>query len=308
MKPTMILRWVTLASVGMVVAACGGVSDIGSGADPDGKAGSANGTGATSSTGASSSTGATGMGAATSTGATGMGAAPGTGGKDPGGVLPGTECATDLDCPGADAPCDTCYDGSIACYKPYCQAGGTCVNAGTTCPTKCATDKDCPVADVACSDCGDGTKACPTSQCLMGQCQTTFQGCNNVDPCKGLACGAECKACGPDGACDVMQLSYCSAEGKCQPGLPQCAEPNECKTAMDCGAPPPKCIPCGNDTCATFDCIKGSCVFACPANPDPQCKVTEDCPVIGEVCKMCPSGKCAVQACLQGSCELVCQL
>jgi hypothetical protein len=307
----MILRWVTLASVGMVAAACGGVSDIGSGADPDGKAGSANGTGATDGMGASNSTGAKGgTGSSNGTGASNMGAAPGTAGKDPG-VIPGDmgQCATDLDCPGADKPCDTCYDGSIACYKPYCAAGGICMNAGTTCPTKCATDMDCPVRDVACSDCGDGSKACPTSQCLMGQCQTTIVGCGNVDPCTGLECGAECKACGPDGVCAPMQQpSYCSAEGKCQPGLPQCGGANECKTAMDCGAPPPKCIPCGNDTCATFDCIKGSCVFACPPNPEPQCKVTDDCPVIGEVCKMCPSGKCAVQACLQGSCELVCQL
>jgi hypothetical protein len=169
------------------------------------------------------------------------------------------------------------------------------------------TDKECPVPDVSCTDCGDGTKACPTTQCLKGMCQTSYPGCGNIDPCKGLACGTACKSCGPNATCNTKELSYCSADGKCQPGLPQCADPGMCKTAKDCGAAPPECVPCGNDTCATFDCIQGSCVFACPPNPTPQCKVSEDCPMV-DSCKMCSSGKCAVEACLKGSCELVCPL
>ena len=294
MKSTRVLKWITLASWG-TLAACGGVSDIGSGDEP-GKAGSVGTTtGGSKGTGASSSMGA-------SANVAGKGPGPGTSGAGS-----GVECKVDMDCGVASAPCELCADGSYACDKTYC-AGGKCVHVGgNTCPTKCATDKDCPVPDLPCTLCMDGSKACPASDCVKGQCQTSIPGCGTIDPCKGLACGAECKPCGPDGACDVMQASYCSADGKCQPSLPQCAEPGMCMTKMDCGTPPPNCVPCGNETCATLDCIHGSCVFACPANPEPQCKVTEDCPV-REVCKMCPSGKCAVPACLQNTCELVCPL
>jgi hypothetical protein len=302
MKPTTVLRWITWVSLG-TLAACGGVSSIGSGDDP-GKAGmSSGGTKGTAGNG----TGAKASGG-NSTGATGTGASANVAGSPSttiGGATQVELCKTDPDCTGFGAPCEPCLDGSFACNKTYCD-GAKCVQLGTTCPTKCASDKDCPVPDLPCADCGDGTKACPTSQCLMDQCQTSFPGCGNEDPCKGQACGAECKAC-TNGMCGTV-ASYCSAEGKCQPGLPQCADPGMCSTAKDCGAAPPKCVPCGNDICATFDCIKGSCVFACPPNPGPQCKVSEDCPAVGDACKMCPSGKCALQACLQGSCELVCPL
>lgn len=304
MKATKVLQWITLASLGAclsTVAACGGISNIGSG-EPAGKAGS-NGT----ATGGSKGTGANG------TGASSMGANGNVAGKEGSGTATGGAaavelCMTDKDCISPGAPCEPCADGSYACNRTYCAAGGRCVTERDQCTTKCATDMDCPVLDIACTDCGDGTTTCPTSQCLMGLCQTSYPGCGTFDPCKGQACGSECKVCGPDGACDAMKPSYCSAEGKCQPGLPQCADPGMCKTVMDCGSPPPKCVPCGNDTCATFDCISGSCVFACPPNPNPQCKVTEDCPAIDAICKMCPNGKCAVQACLQSSCQLVCTL
>lgn len=305
MKSMNVLRWVTLVSVS-VLGACGGVSSIGSGDDP-GKGGSSSmaGTGK-----GAESTGATSMGAQ-STGATSsMGASPNVAGKDPGvgGTgMGGGECTSDMDCIDPVAPCEPCADGSYACTKNYCDAGKCVVSQGA-CATKCMTDMDCPVPKVACTTCADGSTSCPTSQCLKGVCQTSLPGCGGYDPCKGLACGTECKPC-LDATCDpTNQLSYCSAEGKCQPGIPQCGNPGMCKTVMDCGAPPPKCVPCGNDTCATFDCIKGSCVFACPPNPNPQCKTSEECPVIGDQCKMCQSGKCAVNACLQGSCELVCPL
>lgn len=306
MKSMNVLGWFTLVSA-CALTACGGVSSIGSG--DESKGGSSMTSGGSTGTGASSGKGAESMGAQ-STGATSMGAAAGVGGKDPNGMGASggvEECKSDMDCTDPVAPCEPCSDGSYACTKSYC-AGGKCVYQHQSCTEKCATDKDCPVPAVACSMCADGTTACPTAQCLMGTCQTTIPGCGGTDPCKGLACGTECKSCGADGMCDTKELSYCSADGKCQPGLPQCGNPGMCKTVMDCGAPPPKCVPCGNDTCATFDCIDGSCVFACPANPNPQCKVSEDCPVIGDQCKMCGSGKCAVEACLQGSCELVCPL
>lgn len=309
MKSMKLLCWITLASVS-VLGACGGVSSIGSGDDP-----SKGGTSSTAGSGkGAENTGATSMGAQ-STGATGMGATGNIAGKDPGtgatGMggtgMGGTECTSDMDCTDPVAPCEPCPDGTYACTRNTCVAG-KCAHAQSVCSNNCMTDKDCPVPLVACTMCADGSSSCPTSQCIKGSCQTSIPGCGGYDPCKGLGCGAECKPC-LDGMCDVAnQLNYCNADGKCQPGVPQCADPTECKTVMDCGAPPPKCIPCGNDTCATFDCIKGSCVFACPPNPNPQCKTSEECPVIGDQCKMCQSGKCAVNACLQGSCELVCPL
>jgi hypothetical protein len=302
MKATKVLRWGTLASLGaslVLLSACGGVSNIGSGDEPS-KAG----TGGTS----MGLGGSKGMGAY-GTGATSMGASGNVAGKGMGvGGSTSELCMTDADCPNPGSPCEPCADGSYACNRTYC-AAGKCVTERDMCTTKCATDKDCPAPDIACADCGDGSRSCPTSHCLMGQCQTSYPGCNNIDPCKGQPCGTECKPCGPDGACDPMAANYCSADGECQRGLPQCADPGMCKTAMDCGAAPPKCVPCGNDTCATFDCISGSCVFACPPNPEPQCKVTEDCPASDGVCKLCPaSDMCAVQACIKGSCELVCPL
>ena len=298
MKSRRALKWVTLASLGLL-AACGGVSDIGSGDEP-GKGGSLGTTGGSKGTGANA------------TGGISMGASANVAGK-PGTVPYGGEssddlCKTDMDCRVASAPCEPCADGSYACDKTYCDQGKCKHVGGNTCPTLCMTDKECPPPDLPCTLCKDNSKACPTSNCVKGQCQTSFPGCGDIDPCKGLPCGAECKACGPNQVCDVKQASYCSAEGKCQAGLPQCADPGMCKTSMDCGAAPPKCVPCGNDTCATFECIQGSCVFACPANPEPECKVTEDCPAIDASCKLCPNGDCAVQACLHGSCELACAL
>lgn len=304
MKSMSVLRWVTFVSVSLL-GACGGVSDIGSGDDP-GKGGTGNmGTGATGM--GAENTGATSMGAQ-STGATSMGASANMGGKDSGvagtGMGSGVECTSDMDCTDPLAPCEACPDGSYACSKNAC-VGGKCAHTQSVCSNNCMTDKDCPQIGAPCTMCPDGSSSCPSSQCIKGSCQTTFPGCGGYEPCQGAVCGTECKPC-IDGMCTPAPVSYCNADGKCQGGVPQCGNPGMCKEAKDCGPPPPNCVACGNDTCASFDCIKGACVFACPPNPNPQCKVSEDCPVIADQCKMCGSGKCAVQACLQGSCELVC--
>jgi hypothetical protein len=296
MKPTKMLKWVVLASVGTLVA-CGGTSAIGSGdEDP-------NGMGKSGSTGMNEGGHEPGTGAKPGMGTGGAMAAGGTG-QSMGGAT--QACMSDFDC-ATDDYCEMCADGSYLCPKAFCSAG-QCVQARGTCAQACEDDKQCPVIDVACTMCDDGTTACPTSQCVMGQCQTNFPGCGGIDPCDGLPCGAECKSCGPDGMCAPNIASYCSAEGKCQPGLPQCAGPGMCNTAMDCGTPPPNCVACGNDTCAEFACIEGKCVFSCPPDPEPQCKVTEDCPAMDAVCKQCPNGGCAIQACISQSCQLVCPL
>jgi len=299
MKSYKVLRWLVLVNVS-ALGACGGMSSIGSGDEPRMNAGGAKGEGASS--GAGGKVGAAGKGS-------GMGATSSMAGK-PGngtGAAPGVDlCMTDMDCPGSDAPCEMCPDGTTSCNKTNC-VGGRCVTTMVgACGVECGADRDCPVPDVACTDCGDGSRACPISQCLMGWCQTSYPGCGTIDPCEGLSCGAGCKSCGPDGMCDASVATYCSAEGKCQPGLPQCGGGGMCATSMDCGAPPPVCVACGNDTCAAFDCIANKCVFTCPPNPNPQCKLSEDCPIIDDDCKMCAGGMCAVQACLAGSCQLVC--
>lgn len=299
MKTTRVLRWVVLASVGTIVA-CGGVSDIGSGdEDPNGMG--ANGAGAKPGTGTGASE-------------PGTGAKPGmgTGGTNAvGGGSSAGECMSDSECAVDDGPCEVCADGSYLCPKAFCSAG-KCLQVGGTCATKCENDMDCPVRDIACTDCGDGNTSCPTTQCVMGSCQTSFPGCGNIDPCAKQACGTPCKPCGADGMCAPDYASYCSAEGKCVPGIPQCGmEPggDKCETAMDCPTAPPVCVECGNDTCAGFECIANKCVFACPAQPNPnQCMTVEDCGPFDASCKMCPSGECAVPACLSGSCELVCKL
>lgn len=303
MKSKKSLRWVALVSVS-VLGACGGVSAIGSGEDPEmGKSGSSSvGTGGTKGEGAS------GTGAGT-TGAVGMGAAAG---KEPGvagsGAGPGMEkCSSDMDCPSYGAPCEPCADGSYACNKTYCAPGGYCVHTRDTCAVKCSTDMDCPVRDLPCEDCGDGTKSCPSAQCLMGFCQESLPTCGGEAECKGQACGSACKACAPGDMCDASSVGYCNLDGKCQAGVPQCTDPGVCMTAADCGTPPPMCVACGNDTCAKFECIEQKCVFACPPNPEPECATEKDCPIVGDQCIKCQvNGMCAVQACVNGSCEMVC--
>jgi hypothetical protein len=301
MKSYEVLRWVMLLNVGVAVA-CGGTSTIGSGDEPGMSVGGSK-TMGTAGTGEESTGATTSMGARPGNGTGGSVAGkPGMGG----GGLPQTECMNDAECPGYDAPCEQCPDGeSVSCNKISC-VHGMCVNFDVaSCPTKCSTAMDCAPLDKGCMDCGDGSQSCQTSQCVMGFCQTTFEGCASPDPCQGASCGAACKQPCVEGNCDMAEPSYCSAGGKCLPGAPECGE--DCQTTMDCGAAPPNCVECGNNTCAAFECIANKCVFACPADPNPECKVSEDCK-LGDICKMCTSGDCAVQACLQGSCQFVCPI
>lgn len=305
MKSNKVLRWVALVSVS-VLGACSGRSTIGSGDEPGaGKSGNASMSG-----GGTKGEGATGN---VGQGAVSMGATSNLGGKDPGvagaGAKPGVErCMTDKDCPDFGAPCEPCADGTFACNKTYC-ASGSCVHTRDACPTKCEKDLDCPVIDIACADCGDGTVSCPTSKCQKGACQTSYPGCGNTDPCKGLSCGAMCKTtCPPDATCDAnLMVGYCSEKGQCLAGIPQCANQEKCMTAKDCGTAPPVCVACGNDTCAQFECLQNTCVFACPPNPEPECTTAMDCAAKDPLCYKCEEAdQCATLACIKGSCELVC--
>lgn len=299
MKPKKMLRWVVLASVGGVLAACsGGVTTLGSG--EQGELGMGESGSSSTGTGGTKSGILPGKGGSGSTAGKSSGVA-GTGAIDP------ESCMVDKDCPGYGAPCEPCADGSYACNKTYCD-GGKCVHTRDECKIKCSTDMDCPVPDVACKDCGDGTKACETAQCLMGFCQTSYPGCGGFDPCQGVSCGSPCKECGPGGMGCSDALAYCDAGGKCTPGIPQCMGPDACMTEMDCGTPPPDCKPCGDDTCAKFQCLDNKCVFGCLPNSEPECKTSDECP-IHDICSFCPpTSSCAVPACLHGSCELVCPI
>lgn len=297
MKLTKLLRGSVLASLGTVLVACGGgVSTLGSGDEPVGKAGTTS-----TSTGGSAGEMLPGMGGSTSTagknGIAGMGAAP-----------HGEPCMIDSDCPNYGAPCEPCADGSYACNRAYCSAG-QCVHTGDQCSSMCATDMDCPVVDVACRTCADGTQSCETASCQSGTCKSSSPGCPEDDRCAGLECGDACKPCGPDGMNCTDAPTYCDAKGACLVGVPQCLGPGECKNAMDCGTPPPECKLCPDGTCSAFDCLNGMCVFGCGTGPEPEpeCKTVKDCPVIGDQCTQCPNSmKCAVQACLSDKCQLVC--
>lgn len=289
------------------LAGCAGESLIGKGNEAG--AGGGDGDGDASSMGARAGRGAGGRssaGAASSMGAMSSGGGMSTPRAGSGGSSSVEMCMSDSDCPGFDAPCQMCESGGTSCNKTYCLGSRCVTDMVSPCPTKCSDSDDCiGGGGMGCIDCGDGTQTCPTGECVDGFCSINMLGCQNMDPCQGLGCGAQCKQCA-DSSCDVMVVNYCSKDGKCQAGTPECSSGGMCNTTMDCGSPPPNCVECGDGSCAGFECIENKCVFACPANPNPECKVSEDCPVTGEMCKMCTSGKCAVQACLQGSCELVC--
>jgi len=331
------LTLIALASIALA-AACTGVSTIGSGDAPFGNSGSADSGGGSGSRGGTGSGGKLVVTAGTGPGAPthdkggisgggggvsgggggvsgggfsmagkpelgGMGAAGDGGGM--GGDAPTGPCLSDLDCPAVDVPCQTCTDGSYACQRNHCDAG-QCVLSADRCPAQCQSERDCPLPGLACTDCGDGTHACPSTYCLLGTCEVSFPGCNNENPCDGLVCGTQCKQCTGSG-CAPGVLTYCGADGQCEPGLPQCGTDLVCRTAADCGDGPPNCVACGNDDCAAYECSPdGFCVFKCPLDPHPECEKASDCPITDRICQPCLVGSCSIEACVNGICERVC--
>lgn len=300
MKSSKVMSWVVVLSVcAGALGACGGVSSIGKG-DDDGKGGTDTSIGG-SGKGGSSATGA----APSKGGGASMGASSSTGGS---GSAPGAECADNGDCPQSGEACEKCADGSVACQQVPC-IDGKCTPIQATCNDECSSDMDCPVPDIACAPCDGGGNNCPVASCVKGNCQVTFPTCGTETFCKDKACGASCTATCADGKCDPMSPAFCNGSGSCVVGFPECSTGEMCNAPKDCPAAPPNCIACdaSGSVCAGFDCIKGLCVFTCPAVPTPICKFSEECPVRDD-CQMCPSGKCAVPACLQGSCQQVCPL
>ena len=304
-------HWVVLGSVTLAVA-CVGVSTIGSGTEPMSESGSSGvSLGGVSAIGGSAGSVETGGASLSGTATSGgqpseAGSGVGTAGQSEpasGGAPPSGRCELDADCDDLSPPCQECADGSYACNKAFCNAG-RCAHRNETCPAGCTSDQDCLTLGLGCLACDDGTKSCPTTHCQAGKCQTSFSGCDNVDPCEGLVCGTECKQC-QNGQCAAVPL-YCGVDGKCEPGIPQCGSDLKCRTPEDCGDPPPNCVACGADVCAAFECVDGACVFACPANPNPECTTTLDCPPSG-VCHTCPDDRCATHVCWKGNCEVACE-
>ncbi|HEX2670241.1 MAG TPA: hypothetical protein VHM25_05185 [Polyangiaceae bacterium] len=310
-----------------LLAACGGVSNIGSsdggssnpgvgGFEPFGGSNAAAGSGATTdpkggySAGAASGMGATGKGGATGRGgttsaggATGRGGTTSAGGISAGGATSVRLCKYDIECLGFGDECQPCADGGYACDS-FC-VNGACVSKPAGCPSTCASDAECVVHDSACVSCDDG-EHCPTSTCQMGVCRSSKPVCGIPDNCVGYTCGYPCKLCDAANGCTEDYTAFCNGEGVCQAGPTNCGS-TKCMSNSDCGAPPPTCSPCGDGSCATFGCFDNECKLSCTGAP-PICKYAEECASLGTECKLCPSGKCAVPACIQNGCALVCPL
>src|SRR5262245_45192492 len=141
--------WLALSAVGLLVAACSGVSSLGDGGQDggNGMAGTGNGMAGNGSGG-------------------GMGYEP---------------CANKL----CGATCTECAPGDMNCAETavvkYCDQQGSCGLNYPLCedPGECATDADCgmQVAQAPCEICPDGSYACPQMYCDAGRCVGSFPGC-----------------------------------------------------------------------------------------------------------------------------------
>lgn len=253
MKRIELLRGLLLAA-GWALVACGGVSAIGQGDDelkvPQQTGGGYDGpvpmapVGGTqsSSTAGRSSGGPTGVGGTASTAgsapeagsASEAGGAPSAGGTSSvgspftagssstaGSGPTGQRCAVTADCPTYGSVCQACEDGSYACKGNVCRSG-RCVPIAETCSAPCQYDMECAVLDAECLlACGNGTYACPVGQCVAGSCQSIQSACGELESCQDLWCGAMCQYC-PGGDCATAVAGYCSGNGLCQQGEPQC--------------------------------------------------------------------------------------
>jgi len=315
--------WLAVPALGLLMAACSGVSSLGDGGQDGGMAGTGNG----QSGSGNGSGGGTGnepcankpCGATCSTcdpSSMGCTADPvakycdqqgGCGLAYPVCDAPG-ECVNDADCSMqvSLAPCEICPDGTYACPQVYCDQG-QCVGSFPGCQGGgCEMDADCPQAGAPCQMCPDGTTSCPSSQCINGMCAGSFPGCGTYDPCAGLACGDYCSPCPPDDpmCASIAVVMYCNADGSCDTTPPECGPSEGCMTQNDCPQSE-ACVLCGNNTCAEIDCLQNKCVFTCPPVEEPQCQSAMDC-VFDASCQICADGTCAQGGCIDGKCQRVC--
>jgi hypothetical protein len=185
-----------------------------------------------------------------------------------------------------------------------------CVVDAPGCANECETSMDCPVSLAPCQMCPDGTSACPAMDCVMGRCVGSVSGCGDYEPCAGLSCGDRCSPCAPDDLdCPVPQvLSFCDAAGRCGTSTPSCGTGNMCMSTLDC----PQvelCYMCADGSCASLECVDGTCRHICPEDPvGSSCMTTADCGTPPPICYDCADGTCAQMACVDGACEMVCDV
>lgn len=217
-----------------------------------------------------------------------------------------TSCETHSDCIKPEGPCQLCADGSHACPSASC-IGGQCVASFDSCPgIACQSDAECPVSNAPCQPCSDGTFACPVSTCEGGHCAAQVPGCSGYSPCAGKACGEPCTQCAPgDADCfETAVLKTCDANGACTPGQAQCG--GQCRIDSDCPAME-LCKLCPGGDCANMTCRGGTCGWECPKNSEPECRTVKDCSPHILICQECGNGKCAEMDCVSGECRFVCK-
>ena len=201
-------------------------------------------------------------------------------------------------CPGYDPcagklcgePCTICDPADPNCVQPavemYCDDLAQCTMNFPLCSVQqCSSPTDCATIDV-CQLCPDGSTSCATSDCVNGQCVTTWPGCTGYDPCAGKLCGESCTLCDPaDPNCDEVAVSkYCDGLGQCGMNYPVCGGP-ACTSPNDCAAPAVcELCPDGSTSCASADCVDGQCITIWPG-----CGSYDPCAgkACGEGCSVC---------------------
>lgn len=169
-------------------------------------------------------------------------------------------CESDGDCEYPEGPCQLCPDGSNACpsascvegqcvvQAPECSGYSPCAGKGCGDPcTQCApNDPDCFETAVL--------KTCDSAgSCTPGQAQCANQ-CSLDSDCPLMEI---CKPC-PSGDCARVAC----IGGACGWECPASAKP-ECATARDCEPHIMICEECGDGSCAEMDCVAGQCRFVC---------------------------------------------
>ena len=340
----MILGLGCFAGMSLGLAACGGFSNLGDGAEAGeggdaGSGGSAmGGTGGTGSgkggksgmgTGGTTMPGAGGTGTGGTmfpgTGGTTMPGAggttmPGAGGTTMPGAggttMPGAGGSNGTPTSCANLPCGSMclgIDNPMAPdstgFSGTCSADGICSREPVECPQpeRCMSAEDCdqPV-DLGCNMCANGELACPENDCVMGICITRVPSCEAPDiQCADAACGTPCDPCVAGSMCTGAPIATCNSAGQCQYGPAECGA--ACMTEADCvqDLVCQVCEPSG--TCATEACINGRCQLICPVPMDDSCETDMDCPTPPPFCEMCTNGSCANTTCIDKKCVFGCQ-
>lgn len=182
--------------------------------------------------------------------------------------------------------CDLCDPMDPNCAQTglllTCDAYGKCGSGTPECTPlpggQCMTAMDCPQSLAPCEICADGSAACPTTDCINGQCVTSFVTCPDPMP---SACMTDsdcpqlyiaCQMC-PDGSAACPQ-SFCDPTlGQCVTLFPSCTTPtmyDPCANKMCgdqctlCDPNVPDCVETADIKACDTDGICKTANFACP--------------------------------------------